>query len=120
MAAGPCQIGGYLIIALLSRLTVYRHGELYLEFHRGTYTSHGSIKKGNRHSEILLRDVEVSLSFQMRSLYQWFEQHVATLASLSHKKQYTYPKEKIDDAWEKVLLNQFHDGTSPRLPRCIC
>jgi len=34
-------------------------GELYLEFHRGTYTSHGSIKKGNRHSEILLRDVEV-------------------------------------------------------------
>ena len=35
-------------------------GELYLEFHRGTYTSHGSIKKGNRHSEVLLRDVEVS------------------------------------------------------------
>ncbi|KAF8750121.1 Alpha mannosidase, middle domain [Rhizoctonia solani] len=23
------------------------HGELYLEFHRGTYTSHGSIKRGN-------------------------------------------------------------------------
>ncbi|KAG8743759.1 Glycoside hydrolase, 38 vacuolar alpha mannosidase [Ceratobasidium sp. 414] len=37
------------------------HGELYLEFHRGTYTSHGSIKKGNRKSEILLRDVEVVL-----------------------------------------------------------
>ncbi|RDB17533.1 Alpha-mannosidase [Hypsizygus marmoreus] len=71
------------------------HGELYLEFHRGTYTSHGSIKKGNRHSEILLRDVE----------------HVATLASLYklHKKDYFYPKEKIDDSWEKVLLNQFHD-----------
>ena len=30
-----------------------------LQFHRGTYTSHGSIKKGNRKSEILLRDVEV-------------------------------------------------------------
>ncbi|EJD35944.1 hypothetical protein AURDEDRAFT_74783, partial [Auricularia subglabra TFB-10046 SS5] len=68
------------------------HGELYLEFHRGTYTSHGSIKKGNRHSEILLRDVE----------------YVATLASLVQKK-YAYPKGQIDDAWEKVLLNQFHD-----------
>ncbi|KAH0580103.1 hypothetical protein H2248_002912 [Termitomyces sp. 'cryptogamus'] len=71
------------------------HGELYLEFHRGTYTSHGSIKKGNRHSEILLRDVE----------------HVATLASLYrlYNKDYVYPKQAIDDSWEKVLLNQFHD-----------
>ncbi|KAJ7020033.1 glycosyl hydrolases family 38 N-terminal domain-containing protein [Mycena alexandri] len=68
-------------------------GELYLEFHRGTYTSHGSIKKGNRHSEILLRDVE----------------HVATLASLARSKKYVYPQQKLNDAWEKVLLNQFHD-----------
>ncbi|CEL56677.1 hypothetical protein RSOLAG1IB_08003 [Rhizoctonia solani AG-1 IB] len=68
------------------------HGELYLEFHRGTYTSHGSIKKGNRKSEILLRDVEL----------------VATLASLT--AGYTYPKQRIDDSWEKLLLNQFHDG----------
>ncbi|KIK63743.1 glycoside hydrolase family 38 protein [Collybiopsis luxurians FD-317 M1] len=69
------------------------HGELYLEFHRGTYTSHGSIKKGNRHSEILLRDIE----------------HVATLASILKSSEYTYPKAKIDECWEKVLLNQFHD-----------
>ncbi|EPQ55548.1 glycoside hydrolase family 38 protein [Gloeophyllum trabeum ATCC 11539] len=71
------------------------HGELYLEFHRGTYTSHGSIKKGNRKSEILLRDIE----------------HVATLASFPAfaVKEYTYPKDKIDVCWEKVLLNQFHD-----------
>lgn len=34
---------------------------IMLQFHRGTYTSHGSIKKGNRKSEILLRDVEVCL-----------------------------------------------------------
>ncbi|THH30155.1 hypothetical protein EUX98_g4044 [Antrodiella citrinella] len=71
------------------------NGELYLEFHRGTYTSHGSIKKGNRKSEILLRDVE----------------HLATLASLykHHNSNYEYPKARIDDSWEKVLLNQFHD-----------
>lgn len=49
----------------------------------------GSIKKGNRHSEILLRDLE----------------HVSTLASL-YKSEYAYPKGKIDENWEKVLLNQ--------------
>ncbi|KAG8908987.1 Glycoside hydrolase, 38 vacuolar alpha mannosidase [Tulasnella sp. 403] len=69
------------------------HGELYLEFHRGTYTSHGSIKKGNRHSEILMRDAE----------------YLATLASLYHPDRYTYPKVTIDTCWEKLLLNQFHD-----------
>ncbi|KAH8829151.1 glycosyl hydrolases family 38 N-terminal domain-containing protein [Flagelloscypha sp. PMI_526] len=68
------------------------HGELYLEFHRGTYTSHASIKKGNRHSEILLRDVE----------------HLSTLASLANP-DFVYPKQLIDECWEKVLLNQFHD-----------
>ncbi|KAF8064431.1 glycoside hydrolase family 38 protein [Lyophyllum atratum] len=71
------------------------HGELYLEVRVFLF---GSIKKGNRHSEILLRDVE----------------HVATLASLYklHKKDYVYPKQAIDDSWEKVLLNQFLPGSA--------
>ncbi|KAI0270408.1 alpha-mannosidase [Gloeopeniophorella convolvens] len=69
------------------------HGELYLEFHRGTYTSHGSIKKGNRKSEILLRDAE----------------QAATLASIFKSDEYEYPKKALDESWEKVLLNQFHD-----------
>ncbi|KZV60805.1 glycoside hydrolase family 38 protein [Peniophora sp. CONT] len=69
------------------------HGELYLEFHRGTYTSHGSIKKGNRKSEILMRDVEL----------------LATAASIHKPDEYTYPWTRIGDNWEKVLLNQFHD-----------
>lgn len=89
-----------------------RNGELYLELHRGTYTSHGAIKKGNRSSEILLRDIE----------------YAATLASISSSK-YQYPKDKLDELWEfgarsllsvevdfadrcgpmTVLTNQFHD-----------
>jgi alpha-mannosidase len=40
---------------------------LFSQFHRGTYTSHGSIKKGNRLSEILLRDLEVCLSYGVTS-----------------------------------------------------
>ncbi|POW14082.1 hypothetical protein PSHT_07542 [Puccinia striiformis] len=69
-------------------------GELYLEYHRGTYTSHGSIKKHNRKSEILLREIE----------------YFATLASLSTKDSgYEYPKDELDSLWEIVLLCQFHD-----------
>jgi len=33
-------------------------------------------------------------------------QYLATLASLYNAKKYSYPKSKIDDSWEKVLLNQ--------------
>lgn len=43
---------------------------------RGTYTSHGSIKRGNRKSEILLREAE----------------YAATMASLIDA-DYEYPKE---------------------------
>ncbi|MBW0485150.1 hypothetical protein O181_024865 [Austropuccinia psidii MF-1] len=69
-------------------------GELYLEYHRGTYTSHGSIKKHNRKSEILLREIE----------------YFATLASLSNpRSDYEYPKQALDHLWEIVLLCQFHD-----------
>ncbi|KAF9235409.1 glycoside hydrolase family 38 protein [Melanogaster broomeanus] len=80
-----------------STLPVWR-GELYLEFHRGTYTSHGSIKKGNRKCEILLRDVEC----------------LATFATLFKPRgsSYVYPKATIDDCWEKVLLNQFLPGSA--------
>ena len=34
-------------------------GELYLQVHRGTYTSQAKTKKGNRKSEILLREAEM-------------------------------------------------------------
>ncbi|PLW47412.1 hypothetical protein PCANC_05854 [Puccinia coronata f. sp. avenae] len=69
-------------------------GELYLEYHRGTYTSHGSIKRHNRKSEILLREIE----------------YFATIASLSNKDTgYQYPKDELDHLWETVLLCQFHD-----------
>ncbi|CAO1635258.1 unnamed protein product [Jaminaea pallidilutea] len=77
-------------------------GEIYLEFHRGVQTSHGSIKKWNRKLEILLHNVE------------W----VATLASIQAKSQYRYPKNELDSLWEQVLKCQFHDvlpGSSIRL-----
>ncbi|WP_104082459.1 glycoside hydrolase family 38 C-terminal domain-containing protein [Cryobacterium sp. Y11] len=66
-------------------------GELYLEFHRGTLTSQARTKRGNRRSEHLLREAEL-----------W-----ATTASLRAGAE--YPRAALDNAWQTVLLQQFHD-----------
>ena len=64
-------------------------GEFYFEYHRGTYTSMGRNKRGNRKSELLLMDLE--------------------LASVLAAGQLAYPAGELDRMWKKVLLNQFHD-----------
>ncbi|GAB3523450.1 alpha-mannosidase [Arthrobacter monumenti] len=72
-------------------------GELYLEFHRGTYTSQARTKRGNRRSEHLLREAEL-----------W-----ATTATV--RTGAAYPAEALEKIWHTVLLQQFHDilpGTS--------
>ena len=66
-------------------------GELYLELHRGTYTSQAKTKQGNRRSESLLREAEL-----------W-----CTAATVS--KGAAYPYEQLDAIWKRVLLHQFHD-----------
>lgn len=66
-------------------------GELYLEFHRGTYTSQARNKKANRQSEILYRNAELFGAMAM-------------LAA-----NHVYPQESLSQGWEKILLNQFHD-----------
>jgi alpha-mannosidase len=65
--------------------------ELYLEAHRGVYTTKGELKRLNRYCENLYREAE---------LY-------AVLAALDGA---AYPKERLDAGWEKVLTNQFHDA----------
>ncbi|HET8766787.1 MAG TPA: alpha-mannosidase, partial [Pedococcus sp.] len=66
-------------------------GELYLEFHRGTYTSQARTKRGNRRSEHLLREAEL-----------W-------AATAAVRTGAAYPREDLDRIWKVVLLNQFHD-----------
>lgn len=97
VTSGPSVSNFYQMLLKKTRqgedLPTWR-GELYLEYHRGTYTSHGSIKKHNRKSEILLREIE----------------YFATIASLSNQGTgYEYPKDELDHLWETVLLCQFHD-----------
>ncbi|MFG2139681.1 alpha-mannosidase [Streptomyces sp. NPDC048650] len=70
-------------------------GELYLQFHRGTYTSQAKTKQGNRRSEHLLREAEL-----------W----AATAAVRGGGRvAYAYPYDALDRLWKTVLLHQFHD-----------
>ncbi len=71
------------------RLPVWE-GELYFEYHRGTLTSMGRNKRGNRKSELSLMDLEL-------------------LAVLAKEAGIAYPKEQLERMWKVVLLNQFHD-----------
>ncbi|KGJ72485.1 alpha-mannosidase [Cryobacterium roopkundense] len=66
-------------------------GELYLEFHRGTFTSQARTKQGNRRSEHLLREAEL-----------W-----ATTAAVRTGAEYPYAA--FETLWHTVLLQQFHD-----------
>ena len=71
--------------------------ELYLERHRGTYTTHGWIKKENRECEGLLYNAEL----------------LSSLFLLNGGKK--YPVSDLERAWKLLLKNQFHDilpGTS--------
>ncbi len=61
--------------------------ELYLEYHRGTYTTQARSKARNRRSEAMLQMAEA----------------LATIGATA------YPRQALEDAWRLVLFNQFHD-----------
>ena len=63
-------------------------GELYLEFHRGTYTSQAKTKKYNRKLEYALRNCEL----------------LSVMKGID-----TYPMDFMEAQWKKVLTRQFHD-----------
>lgn len=66
-------------------------GELYLEYHRGTYSSQAEIKKNNRQAEIILHDTELFNSFA------------------AAETELEYPAQTLKENWEILLKNQFHD-----------
>lgn len=64
-------------------------GELYFEYHRGTYTSMARNKRSNRKIELHMMDLE--------------------LLSLLAQAKVAYPEAEIDKLWHGILINQFHD-----------
>jgi alpha-mannosidase len=68
--------------------------ELYLEFHRGCFTTHADQKRSNRQCEDLLYQAEL-----------W-----SSLACIVSEQ--TYPEDlklQLETAWKQTLFNQFHD-----------
>ena len=89
-------------------------GELYLELHRGTYTSQAKNKRGNRKSEFLLRDAEffdavtLALAPGRKETATDPERAVYDVTGLGEVRPETH-RAALDRAWKLVLLNQFHD-----------
>lgn len=65
-------------------------GELYLEMHRGTFTTKAELKKANRRLEYKLREAEI----------------ISTLRALGGA---AYPHAQLTACYKKLLINQFHD-----------
>ncbi len=64
--------------------------ELYLEYHRGVYTTQAKMKYNLRHAPEWTLDAE----------------KVASLAWLDGD---AYPNDRLTDAWKKITFNDFHD-----------
>ncbi len=64
--------------------------ELYFEYHRGVFTTQANHKKNMRDSE------EEVLNAEKYSSLAWLDGR-------------PYPQTELNDAWKKVLFNQFHD-----------
>ncbi|MBQ5995147.1 MAG: alpha-mannosidase [Clostridia bacterium] len=65
-------------------------GELYLEMHRGTFTTKSKLKQFNRRLEFKLREAEI----------------ISVLRAMSGK---AYPRQMLTECYKKLLINQFHD-----------
>jgi len=67
------------------------NGELYLEYHRGVYSSQAQLKRANRKCEFLLHNAEF--------LAAWASQVTGC----------SYPSAELTRAWKLLCVNQFHD-----------
>jgi alpha-mannosidase len=68
-------------------------GELYLEYHRGTYTTQGRLKRTHRQAESLL------LLAEMLDAWRWSVSPTPTPDG----------RPALDEAWRALLMLEFHD-----------
>ena len=67
-------------------------GELYLQFHRGTYTSQVRVKELVKECEYLLEVLEKLLTLKLLARGE------------------TYDREEVESLWREVLVAHFHDA----------
>lgn len=78
-------------------------GELYLEYHRGTYTTNAGMKQRHRRLEQALLNTEKLMAFSKATNL------------LKDTKEQALNQNELIEPWRTLLLNQFHDilpGTS--------
>jgi len=75
-------------LAIKKSMFPIHEGELYLEKHRGTYTSQGNVKAYNRKMEQRLKTLELILV---------------------QSGKYDAYSDKLEKIWKEILLYQFHD-----------
>ncbi|SET10712.1 alpha-mannosidase [Paenibacillus sp. NFR01] len=68
-------------------------GDLYLELHRGTYTTHARNKRNNRKAEGLYREAELWQALARQRSMEGLDE------ASGH----------LHEGWKLILLNQFHD-----------
>ena len=140
-----------------TEVTNVYHGELYLPWHRGTYTAQAEIKRRMRRAEISLRELECWTGILMLEEVTWNEKNDVkmfqceevrqeaidgkqqsvelgqeseenmlqsvgssevseeSLESEENRQQIAEFRRQIENLWERVLFQQFHDilpGTS--------
>lgn len=94
-------------------LPVWR-GELYLELHRGAFTSQAAIKRAHRESEALLHDaefldaVDAMLRPRRREALKLPPRAPHDTGALGHPRPGSHAA-TLERAWKLLLLNQFHD-----------
>lgn len=71
------------------------YGDLYLEYHRGTYTTQARNKRLNRKMELLYREAEV-----------WSSLSACLGGQLTLNRD---DLQVLEEGWKLILLNQFHD-----------
>lgn len=88
----PEEFAGDLINKLKDKEVPVWDGELYFEYHRGTYTSQAFVKRENRKCEVLYHDIEL---FSILRDNLTGEKH--------------YPQKALETNWKRICTNQFHD-----------
>jgi len=78
-----------LDLSKTNKFPVYKD-ELYLEYHRGTYTSQANTKLSNRRGETAIMNAE-------------------TFNTIAARLGHAYPQQDIRKAWDHLMFNQFHD-----------
>ncbi len=76
------------------------YGELYLAWHRGTYTSQAGIKKGVRKAEFALREAQYLAGLLCLKQNELERDEKDALGEINHQ---------IEEHWNALLFQEFHD-----------